>query len=409
MHDAESSASLSGAQDLARAFNAFGLRLYGELGEGGNSFFSPLSICMAISALVPGARGATRDELEGVLGLHGLNGPVQESASALLQSLLNRKRTEWEYGRTGEPQEVERDLFTLNIATALFVQEAYPILASYRDTVTEHFRAELFSLDFKAAAEAAGRINGWVSEQTQGKIPTLVSSGGLDPLTRLVLANAVYFKAAWSSPFEAVHTLPEPFFLSSESGGADTVEVRMMRQDLDLRYWADLALGVEAVSIPYEAMSMVVLLPGTGRLAALEDALDAAFLDRVVAGLQSTFVDLKLPRFEVRCTSQLTEALRRLGIEAGFDTNRSDFSGVTDHSEGLSISDVMHDAWVKVDEKGTEAAAVTRMEFLSEGWSEEEPPEAIPFHIDRPFVFLIRDDETGAVLFMGRIMDPTSP
>jgi serpin B len=224
-----------------------------------------------------------------------------------------------------------------------------------------------------------------------------------------VLANAVYFKAAWSDPFSEYATSPEPFFLSSESGGADTVEVRMMRQELNLRYWADEALGVEAVSIPYEAMSMVVLLPGTGRLAALEDALDAAFLDRVVAGLQSTLVDLKLPRFEVRCTSQLTEALRRLGIEAGFDTNRSDFSGVTDHPEGLSLSEVMHDAWVKVDEKGTEAAAATMMDFLGEALPEEEPPEPIPFHVDRPFVFLIRDDETGAALFMGRIMDPTSP
>ncbi len=408
MHDAESPTDLSGAQDLARGFNAFGLRLYGELRDGGNSFFSPLSISMAISALVPGARGATREELEAVLGLHGLNGPVQESASALLQSLLNRKETEWEYA-SGEPREVERDLFTLNIATALFVQEAYPILASYRDTVTDHFGAELFSLDFKAAAEAAGRINGWVSEQTQGKIPTLVSSEGLDPLTRLVLANAVHFKAAWSDPFDTLDTSAEPFFLSSESAGAHRVGVRMMRQDLDLRYWADVALGVEAVSIPDEARSMLVLLPGTGRLAALEDALDAAFLDRVVAGFESTLVDLKLPRFEVRCTSQLGEALRRLGIEAGFDAIRSDFSGVTDHPEGLSISDVMHDAWVKVDEEGTEAAAVTMMDFLGEALAEEEPPEPIPFHVDRPFVFLIRDDETGAVLFMGRIMDPTSP
>ena len=231
----------------------------------------------------------------------------------------------------------------------------------------------------------------------------------LDPLTRLVLANAVYFKAAWSNPFETFYTSTEPFFLSSESGGAGRVEVRMMRQDLDLRYWADEALGVEAASIPYEAMSMVVLLPGTGRLAALEDALDAAFLDRVVAGWEPTLVDLKLPRFEVRCTSQLTETLQRLGIEAGFDAIRSDLSGVTDHPEGLSISDVMHDAWVKVDEEGTEAAAATLMDLMFEDSSEEEPPEPIPFHVDRPFVFLIRDDETGAVLFMGRIMDPTSP
>ena len=408
MHDAESPATLSGAQDLARGFNAFGLRLYGELRDGRNSFFSPLSISMAISALVPGARGATREEIEAVLGLHGLSGPVPESASALLRSLLNRTETSWEYA-SGEPREVARDLFTVNIATALFIQDAYPILASYRDTVTDHFKAELFSLDFKVADEAAGRINGWVSEQTQGKIPTLVSSEGLDPLTRLVLANAVYFKAAWSDPFSTYATSPEPFSPSSESGGADAVEVMMMRQELDLRYWADEALGVEAVSMPYEAMSMVVLLPGAGRLAALEDALDAAFLDRVVAGFQSTLVDLKLPRFEVRCTSQLGEALRGLGIEAGFDATRSDFSGVSDHPEGLSISDVMHDAWVKVDEKGTEAAAATMMDFLGEALPEEEPPEPIPFHVDRPFVFLIRDSETGAVLFMGRIMDPTSP
>ena len=154
---------------------------------------------------------------------------------------------------------------------------------------------------------------------------------------------------------------------------------------------------------------MVVLLPGKGRLAALGDALDAAFLDRVVAGLESTLVELKLPRFEVHCTYDLRDALRGLGIEAGFDTIRSDFSGVTDHPEGLSISGVIHDAWVKVGEEGTEAAAATAMDMLGGAWSEEEPPEPIPFHVDRPFVFLIRDDETGAVLFIGRIMDPSSP
>ncbi|MCZ6501048.1 MAG: serpin family protein [Gammaproteobacteria bacterium] len=395
-----------GAQDLARGFNAFGLRLYGELGKGGNSFFSPLSISMAISALVPGARGATRDEIEGALGLHELSGPVQECVSALLQSLLNRKITEWEWSDASEEsQEVERDIFTLNIATALFVQETYPILASYRDTVTDHFGAELFSLDFKAATEAVGHINGWVSEHTQGKIRTLVSSDALDPLTRLVLANAVYFKAAWSYPFEVANTLPEPFFLLSESGGADTVEVRMMRQQLDLLYWSDKVLGVEAVSIPYEGISMVVLLPGKGQLAALRDALDVTFLDRVLAGFESTLVELKLPRFEVRCTYQLGEALRELGIEVCFDTIRSDFSGVTDHPEGLSIFDVMHNAWVRVDEEGTEAAAATSMALGAGVDSSEEPP--IPFHVDRPFVFLIRDDETGTVLFMGQIMDPT--
>ena len=123
MHNPESSATLSGAQNLARGFNAFGLRLYGKLRDGRNSFFSPLSISLAISALVPGARGATREEIEAVLGLHGLMGPVQESASALLQSLLNRTETWWEY-ESGEPREVARDLFTLNIATALFVQDA---------------------------------------------------------------------------------------------------------------------------------------------------------------------------------------------------------------------------------------------------------------------------------------------
>ena len=154
---------------------------------------------------------------------------------------------------------------------------------------------------------------------------------------------------------------------------------------------------------------MVVLLPETGRLAALGDVLDAAFLDHVIAGLESTLVELKLPRFEVRCTYQLAEALRGLGIEAGFDPSRSDFSGVTDHPEGLSISEVMHDAWVKVDEEGTEAAAATGAMMAGLALSEEEPPEPIPFHVDRPFVFLIRDNETGAVLFMGRIMDPTSP
>ena len=154
---------------------------------------------------------------------------------------------------------------------------------------------------------------------------------------------------------------------------------------------------------------MVVLLPGKGRLSTLEDALDAAFLDRVVAGLESTLVELKLPRFEVRCTYQLRDALRGLGIEAGFDAFRSDFSGVTDHPEGLSISDVLHDAWVKVDEEGTEAAAATMMDMLGGDWSEEAPSNPIPFHVDRPFVFLIRDDQTGTVLFMGRVMDPTSP
>ena len=225
---------------------------------------------------------------------------------------------------------------------------------------------------------------------------------------RLILANAVYFKARWADQFMKEVTRTKPFHLLP-GAGTGSVEVPMMAKQGTFLYWKSESADVEALRINYEeGLSMLVVLPATGRFAEVEAGLSADFLARIQAGSEWTLVDLELPRFEMRFDTSLGDVLRELGLRAAFDIATADFGGITPHPEGLVLSEAIHQAWLKVDEHGTEAAAATAlMDLLGEAW-EEDTPAPIPFVVNRPFYFFIQERLTGAVLFMGRVLDPAA-
>jgi serpin B len=220
-----------------------------------------------------------------------------------------------------------------------------------------------------------------------------------------VLVNGVYFMAQWLKDFDEELTGPADFHHLLPKAKTEVVEVEMMRATSDLRYVLDAEIGFEAIEIPYRAMSMLVILPARGRFHEVEGALEPAFLDRVFSALEQRVVKLQLPKFEMSSSLDLCESLRHLGIDRALDAERADLSGISSDPDGLFLSDVIHCARIRVNERGTEAAAATAVTWLS-AELEDGPEEAIPFVVDRPFFFLIRDEVTGVILFLGRMLDP---
>ena len=399
----------SAVRALCVGFNDFGLDLHRRLPSGKNTFISPLSIGAALAALIPGARGQTAVELGQVLRLQGT---AEDTARTMaeLRRILEPRRTEDETW-SDETQTFEtavRESFRLSLATGLFVEEAYPLHTAFCDALTEAFGADFLSVTFANPEETAVRVNTWVSENTEGRITDLVSPRSLLPDMQLILANAVYFKASWADPFMEEVTRPKPFRLLPGEGTL-SVEVPMMAKRETFRYWKSESADVEALRIDYEeGLAMLVVLPATGRFAEVEEGLSADLLARIHAGSERTLADLELPRFEMRFETRLGNILRELGLQTAFDVATSDFGGITPHPDGLVLSEAIHQAWLKVDEHGTEAAAATALMAADSAVMEEEPAMPISFVVDRPFYFFIQEQLTGAVLFMGRVMDPSA-
>ena len=241
-------------------------------------------------------------------------------------------------------------------------------------------------------------INDWVEDQTEGKIPDLLPQGVIDPLTRLVLANAVYFNAAWKYPFEKANTQPRPFTLLDGS----RVDVPMMSQTKTMPY----ARGedYQAVELPYDGgeLSLVLLLPDSGDFKRFEGSLSRDRVEAALKSLQPKQVALTLPKFTYQSSFSLAKTLSGMGMPSAMTPGQADFSGI-DGSRDLFVSDVIHKALVVVDEKGTEAAAATGAVI---GLTSAPAAQPVTITVDRPFVFLIRDVETGAMLFVGRVLNP---
>ena len=398
----------SAVRALCAGFNGFGLDLHRGLPSVGNTFFSPLSIGAALAALLPGARGQTAAELVRVLGLQGTAEDTARSMAELRRILEPRRTEEESWNDETEAFETAvRETFRLSLATGLFVEEAYPLHTAFCEALTGAFGAEFLSVTFANPEETADRVNTWVAEKTEDRITDLVSPDSLLPDMRLILANAVYFKARWANQFEEAETRPKPFHLLP-GAGTGSVEVPMMARQGTFLYWKSESSDLEALRVDYEeSLSMLVVLPATGRFAEVEAGLSADFLTRIQAGAEWTLVDLELPRFEMRFETSLGDVLRELGLQTAFDIASADFGGITPHPDGLFLSEAIHQAWLKVDEHGTEAAAATALVAVGAG-IEEEPPRPIPFVVDRPFYFFIQERMTGAVLFMGRVLEPTA-
>ncbi len=387
---------------LAQGNTQFGLDLYGELAgkEKGNVFFSPYSISEALSMTYLGAAGQTKDEMRKVL-----NVPVGHLKQGEATSWTNDELAA-AYKDFHGKLESSAGKFQLHVANALWGAQGAKFKPDFLKAVDEQFGGKLSSLDFSKSDQAAKTINDWVAGQTQQKIKDLVPASALDASTRLVLTNAIYFKAPWQHQFKSAITKDQDFFL----GGENKIQAKMMEQTERFRYGE--AEGVKALEMSYEKspVSMVLLLPDKkDGLGDLEKALTAkpkegSALDPYLKDMKSPKVHVVLPKFKFTCQFGLGDVLQKLGMKLAFEGGNADFSGMSE-KEKLSISAVIHKAFVDVNEEGTEAAAATAVVMHMSAVMRPEPPKE--FVADHPFLFLIRDGQTGSVLFMGRVNDPT--
>jgi serpin B len=378
------------ARALVDGNNAFAFDLYGALkDDGGNLFYSPYSISLALAMTYAGAQGTTASQMADTLH-YTLPQTSLHPAFNSLDSQLS-KRGQGARGKDGKG-------FRLNIVNAIWGQKGYEFLTSFLDTLADNYGAGLRILDFAAAPEPARlTINKWVTDQTEGRIEDLIPQGVIDIYTRLVLTNAIYFNAAWQYPFEKGATAQGPFHLLDGS----QLNVPLMHQTESLRYIE--GKDYQAVELPYDGRetSMLILLPRTGQFTAFEKTLDAKQVASIVNALETRRVELTLPRFEFTRDFSLKKTLSTLGMQDAF-SGKADFSGMTGKRD-LQISDVIHKAFVGVDESGTEAAAATAVVMRETAMP---AGDVIEVTIDRPFIFLIRDNSTGTVLFIGRVLDP---
>jgi len=376
---------------LVEGNSAFAFELYKALkGEEGNLFYSPYSISVALAMTYAGANGETAQQMAATLHYLLEQDRLHPAFNWLDAELATRG--EGAAGKDGEG-------FRLNIVNAIWGQKDYEFLTDFLDILAENYGAGLRILDFITETEKSRlAINDWVSDQTEGRIEDLIPQGAIDALTRLVLTNAIYFNAAWEYPFDEDMTADGPFYLLD--GGQVTVP--MMKQTESFGYTE--GEGYQAVELLYDGgeLSMVVLLPEAGQFEAFEEGLQAQQVCTIISGLQPTEVALTMPQFEFDSEFSLKDTLAGMGMPIAFSSG-ADFSGMTGNPE-LFISDVVHKAFVAVDEAGTEAAAATAV--IMTLTAVPEPPVEVT--IDRPFIFLIRDIETGAILFVGRVMNPVA-
>ena len=372
---------------IVKGGNKFALDLYQELRkEEGNVFFSPSSISTALAMTYAGAAGETEAEMAKTLHFQMPNDQLHKGMQAL-QS----------YWTTPDKKKGIR----LNLANRLWGQESYQFLPEFLGITREMYGAELARLNFTQSEQARQTINGWVEEQTENKITDLIPVGAINLDTRLVLTNAVYFKGIWTDPFKQELTKEEDFHLTS----ADKIKVPMMNNSDRFRY--NEVDNLQVLELPYGdgSLSMLVLLPNKNDgLANLEANLTYRNLQQWTGSLRQREVKVTLPKFKTTSRFEMNNTLKEMGMTSAFDANQADFSGMTGGRD-LFISAVVHKAFVDVNEEGTEAAAATgvMIELIS---AAPDPPEPPVFRADHPFMFMIRDNRNGSIMFMGRIRNP---
>jgi serpin B len=371
--------------------NRFALDLYARLRaeQPGNLFFSPSSLSTALAMTYAGARSDTASQMAKVL--HFTQPP--EKLHPAFGSL-----------RMGLVEDATKRGYQLTVANRLWGQEGDHFLAGFLATTRDDYGAELAEVDFAGQTEKARQqINGWVEEQTRGKIKDLIPPGALDSLSRLVLTNAIYFKGKWSEPFEKRDTKEAPFHVTSRQ----TLDVPMMSQEDHLPFWA--GEGLKILELPYGTgdLSMLILLPDPIEgLAGLEARLTGDTLTRWRSGLRREKVRVYLPRFKLTSQFELGGVLKAMGMPLAFTPDRADFSGM-DGQRDLFVSAVIHKAYVDVNEAGTEAAAATGIVMMPTA-AVIAPKEPLLFRADHPFLFLIRDNRTGSLVFVGRLVNTES-
>jgi serpin B len=368
--------------------NAFAVDLYAHLrSQPGNLFFSPESISTALSMAYAGARGDTASEMAKVLHFTLPQDRLHPAMGAILSGM-----------------NAPHQQYQLHVANALWAEKDYAVLGDFLKLTVKDYDAGFNRVDFKGAPEAARlTINQWVEQKTNNKINELLQPGTVNSSTKLVLTDAIYFMGNWEKPFGKDETAEEDFRVSP----AQSVKAPLMHQEYSFNYFNGGTFQVLDIPYKYHDLSMIVFLPDdVAGLPAFEQSLTSTSLQLWHSKLVRTPVILTLPRFKVTRQFGLADTLGAMGMRGAFDANAADFSGITGNRD-LSISAVIHKAFVDMNEQGTEAAAATAVTFEDMAARGEEPPPPIVFRVDHPFVFLIRDNRSGAILFMGRVTDPT--
>jgi serpin B len=385
------SVSTENQAELASDNLAFAMDLYQQLAAlPGNLFYSPYSISLALAMVYGGARGQTEQQMADSMHFSLPQEQLHPAFNALDQELSKRASAAQDRGQG----------FQLNIANATWGQSGFPFLSSYLDLLAENYGAGLQTVDFANAPEGARQeINDWVARETQDKIKDIVPQGAIDALTRLVLANAIYFKASWLMPFDKSATQDAPF---TTLDGSQVIVPMMSLEQNKLDYLQ--GAGYQAVALPYVDgnVGMLLLVPDKGQFSQFEASLDASKLQSILDGLHYTDVMLKMPRFTVESSFSLDDTLAEMGMPDAFNAGQADLSGM-DGQHDLYLSSVIHKAYASVDEEGTEAAAAT---VAIVGLTAIMPGEPVNLTIDRPFIFVIYDQPTQSILFVGRITNP---
>jgi len=372
-------------QNPSDANNIFALEFLSKIlgQDNGNVFFSPYSITDAFSMIYEGARGTTSDEMESVFHF------IQDDASR--KNYVSEINSEF-----NNPSQQ----YKLDVANALWIQNDYPVLPIYTHTIQQYYSANVTSLDLKGDSENSRKtINTWVENKTNLKIVDLLPQGSINENSRVVLTNAIYFKGNWTNQFDAQDTSNQNF----TTPGNNIVKTPMMTTTTSFPYFED--SSIQALKMPYQGghLSMVILLPKNNDLRSLESSLSVEKLKQWTGNMTTEPVTVYMPKFTLDTKYILNDYLPSMGIPSAFSPNDADFTGISE-IKPFSISTAVHQAFVKVDEKGTEAAAATGAVFQTTSM----PLSKYIFKADHPFVFMIYDDQTGLILFMGQVLNPVS-
>lgn len=383
--------------ELVAGNNAFAWALYGQINEeADDSFFlSPYSISTALGMTFAGARNNTETQMQSVLR-YTLGQERIHPAFTAMNAVLEQRHESTVEGETGERP-------TLAVANSIWAQNDFTFRPEFVSLLQAAYGIEANTVDFVNATEAArNRINGWVSDHTEERIEELLVAGILTSLTRLVLTNTIFFKGSWRFPFHAARTADGVFYLAT----GEQATVPLMRQEARFAHTSNATL--QAVQLPFvgNELAMLVVVPREGQFEVVEEQLIERGLEPIIAGLGAGRVDLTMPKYSLEAEFRLDDALGAMGMPEAFNPGAADFSGMAEiptRRDNLYISAVVHKAFLEVDESGAEAAAATAVVISTRGARPASPTE---IRVDRPFLVVIRDVPTGAILFLGRVTDP---
>ncbi len=384
-------------QLVAAGNNEFAFDLYARLrSTEGNLFFSPYSISTALALTYCGARGETETEMATVLHL-----PTAPGKTKTAKDVIGQMRFHSAFGKIIKDlnSRGEKGGYQLNVANALWGQKGYGFIEEYLELIENNYGGKLNEVDFVRATEAARKtINRWVEQKTNNKIQNLIQKGVLDSMTRMVLTNAIYFKGNWASQFKKDKTKDAPFTLID----GKKVDAAMMNQTAEFGYLE--TENFQGIELPYvdDELSMIIMLPKEiDGLDEFEKTLTVENLSKWQSKLRKREVNVSVPKFKMTSQFGLASVLKSMGMTDAFSSN-ANFSGINGKRD-LFISAVIHKAYVDVNEEGTEAAAATAVTIKLTSVM----PSRIPvFRADHPFLFLIRDNHSGSILFIGRVMNP---